>query len=47
MLTHSSESVNSDSEGDASKVKIQKRKHGAHAHLRKTKGIFSANRRDW
>ena len=32
---HSSERVNSDSEGEASKVETQKRNHGVHAHFRK------------
>ena len=35
MLAHSSERENSDSEGDASKVETQKRKHSVHAHFRK------------
>ena len=35
MLAHSSERVNSDSEGDASKVEIQKRKHSVNAYFRK------------
>ena len=34
MLAHSSERVNSDSEGEASNVEIQKRKHGVHAYFR-------------
>ena len=35
MLAHSSERVNSDSEGDASKVETQKRKHSVHAYFSK------------
>ena len=35
VLAHSSERENSDSEGDASKVETQKRKHSVHAQLRK------------
>ena len=34
VLAHSSERVNSDSEGDASKVEIQKRKHNILTHFR-------------
>ena len=33
MLAHSSERVNSDSEGDASKVEIQKWKHSINTHF--------------
>ena len=39
MLAHSSESVSSDSEGDASKVETQKRKHRVHAYFRKNQKI--------
>ena len=35
MLAHSSERVNSDSEGEASKVETQKRKHCVHAYFHK------------
>ena len=35
VLAHSSERENSDSEGDASKVETQKRKHSVHAYFRK------------
>ena len=35
VLAHSSERANSDSEGDASKVERQKRKHSVHAYFRK------------
>ena len=35
MLAHSSERANSDSEGEASKVETQKRKHSVHAYFRK------------
>ena len=35
MLAHCSERMNSDSEGDASKVETQKRKHSGHAYFRK------------
>ena len=35
MLAHSSERENSDSEGGASKVETQKRKHSIHAYFRK------------
>ena len=35
VLAHSSERVNSDSEGEASKVKTQKRKHSVPAYFRK------------
>ena len=37
MLAHSSERENSDSEGDASKVERQKRKHSVHAYFRKNR----------
>ena len=48
VRAHSSERVNSDSEGDASKVETQKWKHSVHAYFRKnSKVIYSANRRDW
>ena len=35
MLAHSSARENSDSEGDASKVETQKRRHCVHAYFRK------------
>ena len=35
VLAHSSERANSDSEGDATKVEAQKRKHSVHAYFRK------------
>ena len=35
MLTHSPARENSDSEGDASKVETQKRRHCVHAYFRK------------
>ena len=39
---------NSDSEGDASKVETQKRKHSVHAYFRrKPKEIYSASRKVW
>ena len=45
---HSSERANSDSEGEASKVETQKRKHSVHAYFRKkTKEIYSATRKVW
>ena len=40
VLAHSSERANSDSEGGASKVETQKRKHGVHASA-KTKRDLS------
>ena len=39
VLAHSSARVNSDSEGDASKVETQKRKHSVHAHFHKNQKI--------
>ena len=46
MLAHSSERVNSDSEGDASKVERQTREHSVSClHPQKPKEIFSANRK--
>ena len=48
VFARSSERENSDSEGDASKVGIQKRKHSIHTNLQKIpKEICSTNRRDW
>ena len=48
MLAHSSERVNSDSEGDASEVETQKRKHSILTNFHKlSKEIYSTNRRDW
>ena len=35
VLAHSSERAKSDSEGEASKVETQKRKHSVHAYFRK------------
>ena len=47
-LAHSSERENSDSEGDASKVETQKRKHSVHGLLpQKPKEIYSASRKVW
>ena len=48
VSAHSSERENSDSEGDASKVETQKRKHSIHTHFsQKPKEIYSASRKVW
>ena len=39
VLAHSSERANSDSEGDASKVETQKRKHSVHAYLDESRQV--------